>query len=293
MRTKSTNNTLLGLVFLLILVVLGLSYYTYDFHSSVSAREKQLASDKELVSRQLQEEIQKYNDLLKDRNHLKEALSGAQDRLKELEQSLAQSDLSSSVIRRLRLEVRKLRQEREYFIDRTDSLAQETERLTELQKRTQEALDKATKSQDSIKNSNTALSLKLKDGARLTGSGLLARGVIQRSSGKFINTIRATRTEMLQVCYVVNKNVLAQPREETFYIQVRQKDGGMVGIERSLTLSDGPTIRYNTQTSIPYKGSTYSVCELVLPVQKLEPGTYIVSIYNRDALFLTTTLDLK
>lgn len=293
MRTKSTNNTLIGLVFLLILVVIGLGYYTYDFHCSVSTREQQLVDDKELVSKQLQEEIEKYNILLSDRNHLREQLSGAQDRLKEVEQSLSESTITSAAVRRLRLEVRKLRQEREYFINRTDSLALETERLTELQKRTQEALDAATKSQDSIKSSNTELSKKLKDGARLTGSGLVARGVIQRNSGKFINTIRANRTEMFRVCYSINENILATASEEVFYVQIRQDNGSMVGIERSVQLRNGSTIPYNTQTSIPYKGKTYSVCELVIPVQKLEEGLYTINIYNQEGLFLTTTLDLK
>lgn len=293
MGTKSTNNTLVGLIVLLLLVVAGLSYYTYNFHTAVSAREQQLASDKELVSKQLQDEIEKYNTLLKDRTILKEELSGAQNRLKELEESLTQNNVSSSIVRRLRLEVRKLRQEREYFINRTDSLTQETVRLTELQKRTQEALDRATKSQDSIIVSNSELSQKLKKGAELSGSGLVARGVIQRNSGKFLNTIRAHRTEMFQICYSINENNLAAPREETLYTQVRQEDGTMVGIERYFELEDGSSIPYNTQTKIPYKGKSYSICELVLPVQKLTPGVYAINIYTKQSLFLSTTLDLK
>ena len=91
MRTKNTNKTLLFLVILLCLVVAGLGYYTFDFHSKVQQRETKLIAEKEQVSKQLQEELSNYNTLLTERNVLKGDLKQAQSRLIELQKTLDQN----------------------------------------------------------------------------------------------------------------------------------------------------------------------------------------------------------
>ncbi len=293
MRTKSTNNTLLILVILLCLVVAGLGYYTFDFHSKVKEKEAQLISDKEQVSLQLKEELSNYNTLLTERNALKGDLKQAQNRLIELQKTLDQNEVSRRTVQKLQIEIGKLRKEREFFVSRNDSLEQETVRLAALQKETQKALDLATKYQDSIQRSNQELAERLMKGARLSISNLAARGVIQRNNGKFVITSRAKRAEMIQVCFSINENPLAPSGDQTFYVQVVNKVGKVIGVLRTETWDNGVTISYNTKTTIPYKNKAYTICELVLPVQQMEPGDYTVNVYNNSELILSTGLNLK
>ena len=293
MRTKNTNKTLLFLVILLCLVVAGLGYYTFDFHSKVQQRETKLIAEKEQVSKQLKEELSNYNTLLTERNVLRGDLKQAQSRLIELQKTLDQNKVSRLTVQKLQIEISQLRREREFFIDRNDSLQQETVRLAALQQETQKALDLATKYQDSIQQSNRELSERLMKGARLTISNLAARGVIQRNNGKFSITSRAKRTEMIQVCFTINENALAQSGDQTFYVQVLDNSSKMIGILRSETWENGNTISYNTKTTIPYKKKAYTICELVLPVQQMEIGDYTINVYNNEELILSTGLNLK
>lgn len=293
MRTKNTNKTLLFLVIILCLVVAGLGYYTFDFHSKVQHREARLIAEKEQVSKQLQEELSNYNTLLTERNALKGDLKQAQTRLIELQKTLDQNKVSRLTVQKLQIEIRQLRREREFFIDRNDSLEQETVRLAALQQKTQKALDLATKYQDSIQQSNQELAEKLMQGARLTVSNLAARGVIQRNNGKFVITSRAKRTKMIQVCFTINENALAQSGDQTFYVQVLDNTGKMIGVLRRETWENGNTISYNTKTTIPYKKKAYTICELVLPVQQMEIGDYTINVYNNEELILSTGLNLK
>jgi len=293
MRTKNTNKTLLFLVILLCLVVAGLGYYTFDFHSKVQQRETKLIAEKEQVSKQLKEELSNYNTLLTERNVLKGDLKQAQSRLIELQKTLDQNKVSRLTVQKLQIEISQLRREREFFIDRNDSLQQETVRLAALQQETQKALDLATKYQDSIQQSNRELAERLMKGARLTISNLAARGVIQRNNGKFSITSRAKRTEMIQVCFTINENALAQSGDQTFYVQVLDNSSKMIGILRSETWENGNTISYNTKTTIPYKKKAYTICELVLPVQQMEIGDYTINVYNNEELILSTGLNLK
>ncbi len=293
MRTKSTNTTLLLLVILLCLVVVGLGFYTYNFQNEVQQREIQLRNDKAQIAAQLEEEISKYSNLIEERDALKGELKQAQSRLIELKETLEGEDLSRSKMRQFQMEIQKLRREREFFIDENDSLQLETERLVALQQETQKALEVATKIQDSIQKSNRELSDKLTRGARLTVSNLAARGVIQRNSGKFVITSRASRVEMMQVCFTVNDNQLALSEDKTFYVQVLNEEDRMIGVERNEKLSDGSVMSFNTKTTIAYKKTAYTICELILPIQQITSGSYTVNIYHEGAILLSTVLSLK
>lgn len=293
MRTKSTNNTLLILFILLCLVVAGLGYYTYDFQSEVQKREAQLLTEKAQIATQLEQEISKYSTLLEERDALKANLKQAQVRLIELKKTLQGEDVTRSKMRQFQLEIQKLRREREYFITENDSLTLETKRLATLQQETQKALDDAKKSQDSIQKFNRELADRLTQGAKLTVSNLAARGVIQRNSGKFVITSRASRVEMIQVCFTVNDNQLAVAGDKIFYVQVLNEQGKMLGVERSEKWPSGEEIAYNTKTKIPYSNKAYTICELVLPVQQIDRGAYTVRVFHDQAMLLSTTLTLK
>lgn len=293
MSTKSTNNTLIFLVILLCLVVAGLGYYTYDFHSEVQQRDTRLLSEKEAVSQQLEEELSNYENLLNERNVLKGDLQQAQNRLIELQKTLKSNEVSRTTVQKFQIEIGRLRREREFFVSENDSLQQETIRLAALQEETQKALDLATKSQDSIQRSNQELADRLMEGARFSVSNLAARGVIQRNSGKFVITSRANRAEMIQVCFTINDNQLALEGNQTFYVRVSNAQGKMIGIQRYETWPDGSTTPYNTKTTIPYKKTAYTICELVLPLQQLDLGNYMVKVYHDQELLLSTGLNLK
>lgn len=293
MRTKSTNNTLLFLVILLCLVVAGLGFYTFNFQKEVQQREAQLISEKANVTKQLEEELSKYSSLIEERNTLKGELKQAQNRLIQLRETLQEQTLTRSKMQQFQLEIRQLRRERELFMGQNDSLQLETKRLAALQQKNQKALDAATRSLDSIQKSNRELSDRLTKGARLTLSNLTARGVIQRNSGKFVITSRASRVEMVQVCFTINDNQLATVGDKTFYVQVLNEQNRMIGVERTQKLTSGEQLTYNTKTTIPYKKTAYTICELVLPVQQIEEGDYTVKIYQEDGLLLATALSLK
>ncbi len=292
MTTKSTNNTLLILVILLCLVVAGLGYYTYGFHHKVQSREAQLLDEKAEVAKQLEEELSNYDTLLDEQKGLKKDLQQVQSRLKELQKTLASNTITSRTVQKLQIEIRRLRREREFFSIENDSLQLETKRLAALQQETQKALDLVTKSQDSIQRSNMELADRLMRGARLTISNLAARGVIQRNSGKFANTSRANRAEMIQVCFTINENQLAEEGDQTFYVQVSHKNK-VIGVQRFQDWRDGTSIAYNTKTTIPYQGAAYTICELILPIQQMDEGDYKINIYHDQKLLISTGLSLK
>ncbi|MFT5890815.1 MAG: hypothetical protein ACI9Y7_000913 [Dokdonia sp.] len=293
MSTKSTKNTLLLLTILLCIVVISLGAYTVKFYGEVQKNESQLKEEKALIEQELKEEIKRYNDVLTEKNILANELYDAKKHLEDLQKRLDSNEVTQSIVRAYRIELTKIRRERELLFKQNDSLLNETERLAKLQAATQDALEKATKAQNTLETSNKALTEKLNLGAQITASNIIVRGVIQRNSGKFLNTSRANRAKMVRICYEVNENKLAKARDLNFFVQVLNSQGKMIGIPREEKLSNGKNIRFNSRTTIPYSNKPFNVCELVLPVQTFKEGTYTVNVFNEDRLLLTSTLDLK
>ncbi|WP_299212013.1 hypothetical protein [uncultured Dokdonia sp.] len=293
MSTKSTKNTLLLLTILLCVVVLGLGAYTVKFYGEVQENESQLKEEKAFIEQELKEEIKRYNEVLSEKNILENELSDAKEHLEDLQKRLDSNKITQSIVRAYRIELTKVRRERELLFKQNDSLLNETERLAKLQAETQDALEKATKAQSTLENDNKALIEKINIGAQITASNLIVRGVIQRNSGKFLNTSRANRAKMVRICYEVNENKLAKAGTLNFFVQVLNGQGKMIGVPREEKLSNGESIRFNSRTSIPYSNKPFNVCELVLPVQTFEEGTYTVNVFHEDRLLLTSPLVLK
>lgn len=293
MGTKSTKNTLLFLTILLCVVVIGLGAYTLKFYGEVQENESRLKEEKSLISQELQEEIKRYNDVLIEKNILADELSTAKKHLEELQKRLDSNEVTQSIVRAYRIELTKIRRERALLFKQNDSLINETERLAKQQADTQDALEKATKAQKSLETSNKALTEKINLGAQITVSNLIVRGVIQRNSGKFINTSNASRAKMVRVCYEVNENKLAKAGDLNFFVQVLTSNGDLIGIPRDEKLSNGKTMRFNARTTIPYSNKPFNVCELVLPVQTLKEDTYTVNVFHEDRLLLSSALELK
>ena len=144
-----------------------------------------------------------------------------------------------------------------------------------------------------LQDNNQALAKKLNLGAQITASNLLTRGVIQRNSGKFLNTARANRAKMIRVCYTLNENKLAKAEDIHLFVQVLNSRGEMIGTPREEFFSNGNTIKFNSRTTVSYSNKNFNVCELVLPAQEFEKDNYTVNVFHEDRLLLTSMLQLK
>ena len=295
MTNKSTNTTLLILTILLCLVVIGLGAYTYSFHTKVKNNETQLIKNKELIKAELEEEIGRYSLLLEEKNTLSSELIVAKERLEAFQKKIDSNEITRSTVNRYQLEIRQLRKEWKVLFNQNDSLQQETRRLSSLQERTQNSLDSITKVRDTqpVKEVMQDAAVAPTPKAQVTITSLQAYGVIQRSSGKFVNTARAIRAQMIRVCYVVNMKKTISPSERVFYVRVLAENNKLIGIERITTLDTGEGLSYNTETSIDYQNQSHKICELALPIKTFSKGTYKVEIYNSKGFLQATNLTLK
>lgn len=292
MPNKSTNTTLLILTILLCLVVLGLGAYTYSFYNEVTENKNELLKDKALIQAELDDEIIRYGKLLEEKNQMSLELSQAKERLEALQKKIDSNEITRSIVRQYQEELRQLRKESALLFKQNDSLQQETKRLSDLQQRTQNSLDSITKERrelpKEIVEETTVITT-----PRIRLSNIQAQGVIQRNSGKFVNTSRAGRAQMVRLCYILDAVENMPTSKMTFYVKVVNSNDKLIGIERSVLLDSGERLSYNTETSVQYKNESHKICELILPIQSFDKGEYGIAIYDKYGLLETTSLTLK
>ncbi len=293
MSTKSTNNTLKFLVIALALLLVSLGIYTFKFYNEVRDNETQLQREKATILEELDEEIERYNLILKENTSITAQLENAKSEIITLQEQLQGQEVTRDLVQKYQLELRKLRREREVFFTQNDSLIRETQRLSVLQQQTQEALERATKQQDSIAIQNKTLNIKIQEGEQITASDFSARGVIQRNNGRFTTTARAKRAEMIQVNYQVNENKLASAGDLIFYTQIKGPNGLVIGTPREIASPDGSVIKYNNRIVIPYKKELFRVSELILGRGDFDEGRYMVTVFHNTREVLSGSLDLK
>lgn len=294
MPNKSTNTTLLILTILLCMVVLGLGAYTYSFYNEIKENKNELLKDKALIQEELDEEIVRYGKLLQEKNQMSSELSQAKERLEALQKKIDSNEITRSIVRQYQEELRQLRKESGLLFKQNDSLQQETRRLSDLQERTQNSLDSITKERKEAPVPRESVNeIKDFDSPRISLSNIQAQGVIQRNSGKFVNTSRAGRAQMVRLCYVLDANNELPATKMTFYVKVLNSSNNLIGIERSVILESGEKLSYNTETSVQYQNESHKICELVLPIQSFGKGDYSIAIYDKYGLLETTGLTLK
>jgi len=293
MRNKSTNTTLVILTILLCLVVMGLGVYTYSFYNELKENETQLIKDKELIQSELDEEIVRYSKLIEGKSALTSELSVAKERLEAFQKRIDSNKITRSVVQQYQMELRQLRKERELLFRQNDSLQQEIRRLSDQQARTQNSLDSIAKQREIARVTEVLKTSPTPPAPIITLSKIQSQGVIQRNSGKFVNTTRAARAQMIRLCYEVDANPEIPVSEITFYVKVTDEKNKLIGIERTTSLATEEKINYNTETKIAYQQKPYNICELVLPVSSFSKGVYTIEIYSNQGLLSSTNLTLK
>jgi len=297
MSTKSTSNTLIFLIIILGLVVCGLAVYTFKFYSELESAKNQLAVEKQILVNDLNEEIARYNKVIEEKTALQQELIAARTDLEQLQLKVTSQEATPSLVIEYQRALRALRKEREQLLTKNTSLTQENTRLVSEKVQTEKILAAQNRTKDSLlainKNLETELQTANDRNKRITASNLTLHGVIQRNSGKLVYTERASRAEMLQICFTIDENLNAPQGDQMFYTQVLDAQGHVQGVPRSLTMTGGKKLAYSIRTRVPYSGKSYTACELVLPIQRFSSGEFTINLYHDLDLLTTQTITLK
>ncbi|SNR65623.1 hypothetical protein SAMN04488009_3017 [Maribacter sedimenticola] len=290
MTETKNNNGLKVLTALLGVVLLGTIIYTVSLYQDKKKTEVVLSKEKELVVEDLNSLKSEYDKAILESNATNEELVSARDNIAKYIDSVKTMKADISSLSRYRRQVSVLKAEREQLLKQVDSLTRSNSMIAMQRDSTYVELEKQTVFNDSLVVQNTNLAQVVEKGSALNLSKFNVDAVKERNSGKLVSTQRARATDKFKICFTVADNVIAQAGDRTFYLEVLDPQGNVLGGSNSQTNDNGASVTYSKQTNFYFENKSLDVCDYInKPAGDFKDGNYMVNVYDDQLKLLGTS----
>lgn len=292
--TNSKSKNLKIVLGVLVVVLLGVGFYTAKLYNEKKETEATLVREKQEVMKDLDIMAKQYDEAISENDVANENLIEARARIQELMDSLKISQNSVNSLWRYKKKYMALQEEMDDLLEENDRLKTENTDLAMSLDSMYIDLEERNKYTDSLLVQNTELATIVEDASSLQAVGLRGLGVIERNSGKLIPTERARRSSKIRICYTVAKNTLSQDGDKELYVQVIDPNNNVLGANEQIQF-DEEILNYSVISKFNYESKNLDICEFIGKTnnEKFEPGRYVVSVYNSKHKVSSTEFILK
>jgi hypothetical protein len=293
MSTENNSNKFRIVIGLLSVILIALAVYTFTLYNDSKTTVASLESQKEDIEVELEGLIANYDEVIQD-NELKDKdLLAARERIEVLLDSVKDAEANIDLIKRYKIEIGKLKNERIVLFKRADSLVAANQRLAMQRDSTNTVLTETIKVVDSVSTENVAMSETIKRGSVVNAVDLRGEAVIVRNSGKIVDTKRSSRADKVRACFTLAPNPIAEKGDRTLYVQVINPKNNLLG-KKTVYETENGTINYSEATKVFYENEELDVCVMVNALEAdLVEGKYIINVFDGEKQVATTTMVLK
>lgn len=281
-QSNSRNSGLKVVVLILVLLLMGSLAYVYKLQQDKDAVDSSLSktlTEKEKFQAELESKIAEYDVAIADNTALKGELEEEQAKIMELLEKIKKSDGSVAELSKYKTQYVKLKREMDNLIAENNVLKANNSKLTKNLDSTNVVLTNAKTANDTLAAKNENLSKTVEKAQRLSVLNLTTLAVKQKSSGKQINTDKASKADVLKIGFTIAENQVAKTGDRTYYVQVIDSKNNVLGEKKTETF--GTTyLPYSFQKTIKYENKTVQVQE-DLSVKNISSGTYFVNVFDK------------
>lgn len=292
MTTEKSNTGMRVLTILLAVLLVVAGVMVVKLYNQEKETKAQLEQEKEIVLKDLNDMVVKYDEVIEENNLINSDLNEARERVRILIDSVEVMKADISVLRRYRSQVSKLNAQLEYLFAQNDSLRGTNTLLAIRVNETKEQLEKSTAKGDSLATKAAELETVIAKEARLSVVGLKSNAVIERNSGRLVENDNASRVDLIRTCFTIPTNRLAEPGDKVLFIQVKDPKGMIMGANQTITV-DGQQITYSKISRFYYENKPLDVCENIKNTRgDFLEGKYVANVYNGNELLSSTEFTL-
>jgi len=281
-QSNSRNSGLKVVVVILALLLMGSLAYVYKLQQDKDAVDSSLSktlTEKEKFQAELESKIAEYDIAIADNTALKGELEEEQAKIMELLEKIKKSDGSVAELSKYKTQYVKLKREMDNLIAENNVLKANNSKLTKNLDSTNVVLTNAKTANDTLAAKNENLSKTVEKAQRLSVLNLTTLAVKQKSSGKQINTDKASKADVLKIGFTIAENQVAKTGDRTYYVQVIDSKNNVLGEKKTETF--GTTyLPYSFQKTIKYENKTVQVQE-DLSVKNISAGSYFVNVFDK------------
>lgn len=293
MNAESNNSKFKIIIGILSFLFIALSVYTVILYNDSKDTVSGLEEQKSEIEGELTELIANYDEVIQDNEIKDEDLIDARNRIEILLDSVKDADANVALIKRYRIEVGKLKNERIMLFKKADSLIAANQLLSVERDSTNLALNETIKVVDSVTEENIAMTNTIKEASVVNALDLSGSAVIIKNSGRIVDTKRSSRADKIRACFTLTPNPIAEKGDRLLYVQVINPRNNLLGEKGQLVFED-EILNYSRSTKVFYENEELDVCVLVdAKEEDLIKGRYVINIFDGPNQVATSSMILK
>lgn len=294
MESNQNNSKLKAIILILSLLLLGSMAYMFkmsaDSKKEIEVSEgkyDKILSEKELVLNDLEEMKAMYDKEIASNTSLKEELEAERSKVEALMVRVKNGES----VAHYKNDYIRLKREMDSLVAENTKLKEENLLLSKNLDSTNVVLEESRTYNDTLLSQNDKLYKTVEKGQKLVIVNLKTIAVKERSSGKQIETEKASRADKLKISFTIAENSLAKSGEREYYVQVIDAANNVLGDKKSVMFNE-KLLTYSFISKVKYDNNTVDVYE-ELSGKDFEKGTYYINIFNKGDLVANSTFELR
>ena len=294
MENQKSSSSLKVIVAILAILLVGSLVYIFKMTSDADVVQTELKAtltEKESVMKDLEELKSTYDAAIAENTSMSDELIQERDKVVNLMSDLKKSKGDVASMSRYRAQFIALQGNMKVLMAENEGLKKQNTTLTTQRDSTAVVLGESKKYNEALVGQNEELAKAVEIGSKLTVLNTRGSAFKLRSSGKQIETDKASRADVLRVSFTVAENQIAKSGEKTYFVQVIDSKNNVLGDKKTENFGDN-ILTYSFLTNVNYENKTIQVTE-DLKGKDFAKGTYFINIFDKDVLVSKTSFVLR
>ena len=280
MENQKSSSSLKVIVAILAILLVGSLVYIFKMTSDADVVQTELKAtltEKESVMKDLEELKSTYDAAIAENTSMSDELIQERDKVVNLMSDLKKSKGDVASMSRYRAQFIALQGNIKVLMAENEGLKKQNTTLTTQRDSTAVVLGESKKYNEALVGQNEELAKAVEIGSKLTVLNTRGSAFKLRSSGKQIETDKASRADVLRVSFTVAENQIAKSGEKTYFVQVIDSKNNVLGDKKTENFGDN-ILTYSFLTNVNYENKTIQVSE-DLKGKDFAKGTYFINIF--------------
>ena len=289
--TNNNNSSLKAVIAVLAVLLIGSLVYIFKLSSDTEVVKTELTTsmtEKESVMKDLQELKATYDAAIAENTSMSDELIQERDKVVAL---MADLNKSKGDVSKYRSQVQAMQGKMKTLVAENDELKKQNGVLTVQRDSTITVLGESKKYNEVLVGQNEELAKTVERGSKLSVTNTKTAAYKLRSSGKQIETDKASRADVLKISFTIAENQIAKSGDKTYYVQVIDAKNNVLGEKKTENFGDN-SLTYSFKTTVKYENKTVNVTE-DLPGKDFAKGTYFINVFDNDELVSKTSFSLR
>jgi len=294
MENQKNNSSLKAIILVLALLLLGSLFYIFKLTTDTQTLETKVtavSTEKDNILKDLQELKATYDAAIAENTSMSDELIAEREKVVQLMAQLEKAKGDANAMRKYKEQYKSLEVKMKSLMQEVEVLKGENQQLNKNLDSTKVVLQDSKNYNQVLVGQNEELTKTVEKASKLSILNLKTAAYKQRSSGKQIETDKASRADILKISFTIAENAVAKSGDKVYYVQVIDAKNNVLGDKETATFGS-QTLTYSFQAKVKYENKTVNVSQ-DLPGKNFEKGSYFVNIFDKGELVSKTSFTLR